>query len=160
MDIELFKISYIGWAQIKCKKLSNIIHAVRLLKELTQQKEKLYPGNDTWQFLFFFGQVVSCLNSYQQRKGCQHRLSLGRQELDTGARSVPSCYPLGGNPSQLDKGVWEGDGPTEVLINICMGGAQREHFTDMVCCTGGVVPLQGIIPSRVLLRVVPSHITL
>lgn len=82
------------------------------------------------------------------------------QELDTSARTVSSQCPLGVNPSKVDEGVWEGDGPTEVLSNIHAGGAQHVHFTYMLCCTGGIVPLQGIIPSRVLLRVVRIHITL
>lgn len=30
LDIELFKISYMGWAQVRCKKLSSITHTVRL----------------------------------------------------------------------------------------------------------------------------------
>lgn len=43
---------------------------------------------------------LSHLNSYQQPKGCQHHLSLGSQELDPGARTVPSQYPRGVNPSR------------------------------------------------------------
>jgi len=63
------------------------------------------------------------------------------QELVRSSRTASSQCPLDMSPSKVDEEVWEGDGPIEMLSNSSTGGTQHVHFTYMLWCTGGIVPL-------------------
>lgn len=132
VDIELFKISYIGWAQIKYKKLSNIIHAVRLLKDLTLSKKRKYiQGMTLGNFYLSLARLYPAWIVISNRKDVSTTFPLACRSWT----QVPGLFqcPLGVNPSKVNEGVWEGDGPTEVLSSI-RGGLVHSMCILLPCC--------------------------